>query len=78
MSGYLVSISVEPDAVAKASGVFSIIGSIGGLIAPLVLSGLSNVCGGNTPGNQFTAAMGGMLIFGIIISIYIGRSKVEY
>jgi len=78
MSGYLVSVSVEPDAVAKASGIFSIVGSIGGLIAPLVLSGLSNLFGGNTPGNQFTAAMGGMLIFGIIISIYIGRSQVEY
>ena len=77
MSGYLVSVSVEKDAVAKASGIFSIVGSVGGLIAPVVLSGMANAFGGNTPGNQFIAAMGGMLIFGIIISIYIGRSKVE-
>lgn len=77
MTGYLISVSVEKDAVAKASGIFSIVGSIGGLIAPVVLSGLASVFGGNTPGNQFVAAMGGMLIFGIIISVYIGRSKPE-
>lgn len=75
MTGYLLSVSVEKDAVAKASGIFSIVGSVGGLIAPMVLSGLATMFGGNTPGNQFTAAMGGMLIFGIIISIYIGRNK---
>ena len=77
MASYLVSVSVEPDAVAKASGVFAIVGNIGGLIAPVVLSGLAGLLGGNTPSNQFIAAMGGILVFGIIISIYIGRSKVE-
>lgn len=28
--------------------------------------------------NQFTAAMGGMLVFGIMLSFSIGRSKVDY
>ena len=77
MTGYLISVSVDKDAVAKASGIFSIVGSVGGLIAPVVLSGLAAVFGGNTPGNQFIAAMGGMLIFGIVISIYIGSRKIE-
>lgn len=78
MSSFLVSISVETDAAAAASGVLSIVGNIGGLIAPLVLSSLAGLLGGNTPKNQFTAAMGGMLVFGIMLSFSIGRSKVDY
>lgn len=68
ISSYLISISVEPEAVAKASGFFSIIGSVGGLIAPFFLGNIAKIIGGNTPQNQFTVAFIGMLIFGIIIT----------
>lgn len=70
IASYLISISVEKEAVAKASGVFSIIGGIGGLIAPIVLGNTAKyVLGGNTPVNQFTAAFAGMVIFTVVATI---------
>ena len=77
MGSFLISVSVEPEAVAKASGVYSIIGGIGGLIAPIVLSGTANALGGNTPNNQFITAFVGMLLFGIAVSVFIFRKKEE-
>ena len=61
--------------MAKASGVYSIIGGIGGLIAPIVLSGTANALGGNTPNNQFITAFVGMLLLGIAVSVFIFRKK---
>ena len=77
MGSFLISVSVEPEAVAKASGVYSIIGGIGGLIAPIVLSGTANALGGNTPNNQFITAFVGMLLLGIAVSVFIFRKKEE-
>ena len=77
MSSYLISVSVEKEAVAKASGMFSIIGGIGGLVAPIVLGNVATyVLGGNHPVNQFTIAFVGMLIFGIVVTIS-GRKMKE-
>lgn len=76
IGSYLISISVEQEAVAKASGMFSIIGGIGGLIAPICLGNMAKVLGGNTAKNQFTIAFAGMLVFGIVIFI-ISRNKVK-
>ncbi len=64
IASYLISISVEQDAVAQASGVFSIIGGIGGLIAPIVLGGAAGALGGNTAVNQFRVSLTGMVILG--------------
>lgn len=76
MASYLISISVEQEAVAKASGMFSIIGGIGGLIAPIVLGNAAEiVLGGNTPVNQFAIAFVGMLVFGIVVTISEKRRK---
>lgn len=69
---YLISISVEPDAVAKASGVFSIVGGIGGLIAPVVMSNSASLIMGTvTASSQFTVAFGGMILFGIAAAILV-------
>lgn len=67
-ASYLISVSVAPEAVAKASGMFSIIGGIGGLIAPIVLGNTAGLMsGGNIPSNQFILAFAGMAVFGVIV-----------
>lgn len=72
----LISTSVEPEAVAKASGVFSVIGGIGGLIAPIFMGNVSSVVlGGNTPVNQFIIALFGMLALGLVMFIAAFRKK---
>ncbi len=76
IGSYLISISVEPEAVAKASGVFAVIGGIGGLIAPIFMGNAANlVLGENTASNQFIIAFFGMLIFGVIASFVFLRKK---
>ncbi len=76
IGSYLISISVEPEAVAKASGVFAVIGGIGGLIAPIFMGNAAKlVLGENTASNQFIIAFFGMLIFGIIASFVFLRKK---
>ncbi len=54
-----ISMAVPPDSVAGAGGVFSVAGSIGGLIGPIVLGYAAAMLGGNTPMHQFTAAFAG-------------------
>lgn len=67
-ASYQISLSVEPDAVAKASGVFSIIGGIGGLIAPIVLGNCAGIIlGNNSAQNQFLIALAGMTVFGLVV-----------
>lgn len=71
-----ISVSVEPNAVAKASGVFSIIGGIGGLIAPAVLGNTASILlGENSAVNQFRVAFFGMLMLGILVLIAAMRSR---
>lgn len=73
-----ISVSVEPNAVAKASGVFSIIGGIGGLIAPAVLGNAAALLlGENSAVNQFRVACFGMLLLGILMLIAAMRSRVK-
>jgi MFS family permease len=72
----LISVSVEQEAVAKASGVFSVIGGIGGLIAPIVMGNTAAiVLGENTPTNQFGISFVGMLVLGIVILVSARRQK---
>ncbi len=76
IGSYLISISVEPEAVAKASGVFAVIGGIGGLIAPIFMGNAAKlVLGENTASNQFIIAFFGMLVFGVIASFVFIRKK---
>lgn len=73
---YLISVSVEKEAVAKAGGMFSIIGGIGGLIAPIVLGNVSGVMpGGNTPENQFLVSCIGMAVLAVIALMAVVRKK---
>ncbi len=65
MSSFLISISVEPDAVAMASSIFSVVGGIGGLLAPVITGALAGAIGGNTPAHQFAIAGIGMAVLGI-------------
>lgn len=67
IGSYLISISVENEAVAKASGVFSIVGGIGGLIAPIFLGKAAEILGENSAKNQFIVAFVGMCVFGLVI-----------
>jgi len=65
---YLISTSVENEAVAKASGVFSIIGGIGGLVSPVLLSMITKLfTNSNSTYHQFMVSMIGMLLLGIIV-----------
>ncbi len=76
IGSYLISISVEQDAVAKASGIFSVIGGIGGLIAPIFMGNAAKLClGANTASNQFVVAFVGMLIFAVIASFIFLKKK---
>lgn len=78
IGSYLISISVEKEAVAKASGIFSIVGGIGGLIAPIFMGNAAKaVLGANIAENQFVIAFTGMLIFAIIVLVLVlkGKSK---
>lgn len=74
IANYLLTISVEKEAVAKASGLFAIVGGIGGLIAPLFMGGAARIfLGVNTAQNQFMIAFVGMLLFGIITLIVVRK-----
>ncbi|MBR2781741.1 MAG: MFS transporter [Oscillospiraceae bacterium] len=74
MGAFMMSTLVKPEAVAKASGVFSILGGIGGLISPIVLNAASSgMLGSSAPKNQFMLAMIGMLIVGAILSVLIAK-----
>lgn len=77
IASYLLSISVEKEAVAKASGMFSIIGSIGGFIAPIVLGNGAKMLGENSAKNQFVVAFIGMLILAIIVTFITMKPKKE-
>lgn len=72
----MISTSVKPEAVAKASGVFSVIGGIGGLIAPIVMGNVSAaVLGENTADNQFVVAFVGMVILAVIVLVISGKKQ---
>ena len=76
IGAYLLSISVEQEAVAKAGGVFSIFGGIGGLIAPIFMGNTAKfTLGENTANNQFVIAFFGMLIFGVIAAVVMMKKK---
>lgn len=78
MASYLISISVEQEAVAKASGMFSIIGGIGGLIAPIVLGNAAAwILGENSAGNQLLVAFSGMLVFSAAVLLIVQKGKRE-
>lgn len=66
-STLLISTAVTVEAVAKAGGIFSIIGGIGGLFAPIILGSAAwKICGANTTTNQFLLSFLGMLILGVV------------
>lgn len=66
---YRISVAEEPHMVASASGIFSVIGGLGGLISPIVLgAGTMILPGGNVPANQFLLCTAGMaVLLGIVL-----------
>lgn len=75
----LITISVEPDAVAMASGFFSVIGSLGGLFAPIFMGNAATIAiGENTAENQFMIALIGMLVLGTIVYLVMRKLKNVY
>lgn len=71
-----ISVSVEPEAVAKANGIFSVVGSIGGLIAPVFMGNAASVVfGENTAMNQFHVACIGMFVLGVIMALAVSRRR---
>lgn len=72
---YMVTVSVSPEEVAGASGIYNVFNGMGGLIAPLVLGNTAMLLGGNTPSHQFTIAMTGMLILTAAVALFIASSE---
>ena len=69
---YLISIFVHPEAVAKASGCFSLIGGIGGMIAPVFMSTAAAVTtGSDSADGQFLVACVGMTLFGVVATFMV-------
>lgn len=67
---YLISTSVEKEAVAKASGVFAVIGAVGGFMSPLVIGNIAGLLpGGNIAENQFLLSGLGMVVLGVLVLI---------
>ena len=59
---------MESEAVASASGVFSVIGGIGGLLSPVIMGEVTKYMnGGNTPLNQFLISSAGMLLLAVTV-----------
>ena len=72
---YMVTVSVSPEEVAGASGIYNVFNGMGGLIAPLVLGKTAMILGGNIPSHQFTIAMTGMLILTAAVALFIASSE---
>jgi MFS family permease len=71
---YLISLSVAPEAVARASGVFSVIGGIGGFVSPILIGIFSTgLGGGNTAVNQFFISCLGMGSLGVAVLFLKGK-----
>jgi len=68
-----ISMAVAPDEVAGAGGVFSVAGSIGGLIGPIVLGYAAALLGGNTPVHQFMAAFAGFAALFVVTLILVRK-----
>lgn len=75
---YLISVSVEPEAVAKASGIFAVVGGVGGLISPVLIGPIvKTVLGSNTAVNQFLLSCFGMAVLAAVTLIAVsGKRKV--
>lgn len=75
---YMISISVKPEAVAKASGVFAVVGGIGGLISPILLGSISvGIFGSNTTEHQFIISGIGMAVLGVAALFVNEKEKKE-
>lgn len=73
---YLVSVSVESEAVAKAGGFFAVIGGIGGLVSPVLLETLSiGVFGNSTTANRFLLSCIGMAVLAFTALLVITKDK---
>lgn len=71
-----ISVSVEPEAVAKANGIFSVVGGIGGLIGPVFMGNAASVMfGENTAMNQFHVACIGMTVLGMVMMLVVSRRR---
>ncbi len=77
-SSVLLSMSVEKSAVAKASGIFAVIGNLGGFFAPMILKTSTVAFLGETnPYNQFVISFAGALLLLIFVIILTRKGLVE-
>ncbi|WMJ90115.1 MFS transporter [Anaerocolumna sp. MB42-C2] len=68
---YIISIIVDEKAVAKASGIFAVIGGIGGLISPIIIKYLSEgFLKKNSAANQFIISLIGMAVLCVITFVF--------
>lgn len=75
---YLISVSMKPEAVAKASGVFAVVGGVGGLISPVLIGPIvKTVMGSNTAVNQFLLSCFGMAVLAAVTLLAVSKSKQE-
>jgi MFS family permease len=74
MSAFLISISVEQVAVAKASGILSVISGLGNLLSPLIMNGLAHMLlGQTTTTNVFIVSTVGMIILTAVSYLVVSR-----
>lgn len=74
---YQITVLVKPEEVAKASGIFSVIGGIGGLISPIILGKAANlIFGSNLAKSQFMVSFAGMTLLAVCVYIATRNNKV--
>jgi MFS family permease len=67
---YQISTAVTQEAVPKASGIFAIIGGIGGLSSPLILGSITDLLFKNSSAlSQFTVSFTGMAVLLVVLVI---------
>jgi MFS family permease len=77
-SSILLSLSVEKSAIAKASGIFAVIGNLGGFFAPMILKVSTETLLGETNSyNQFIVSFVGAAILLICVVVLTRKGLVE-
>ena len=67
---YQISIAVKQEAVPKASGIFAVIGGIGGLLSPIILGSTSALFfKNNSAVSQFSISFTGMAVLLVVLVI---------
>ena len=74
---YMISVSVEPEAAAKASGIFSVFSGVASLTSPILVGGMAErILGSSNTGNQYLVSLLGMTLLAMIVVITAVKSDI--